>query len=137
MKNYFIVICFALLISSCDTPQCKNSNPIFDKNTPESKAYQDELIQQLKTTDNSGLIYTLENYIEKEGTAFLYVRVQNDSLCATAVVKVTDWDVKLEDIHRTKGKGYHGAELKNLQLQIVQDSLKTELLYKDIEAIID
>jgi len=137
MKNYFTFFCLALTFISCDPPECHNTNPIFDTNPTESKVYQDELVKHLKAAGNSELIYTFESYVEKDRDTLLYVHVQNDSLCAWAAVKVVNSNGKIENLLKNKGKGYNGAILKNLQLQIVQDSLKTEVIYKDVDAIID
>ncbi len=57
--KYKIVYTF-LLVSlfcfiSCDRPECKNENPIFKTNEPNSKKYKDELVNQLNGIDQSEL----------------------------------------------------------------------------------
>lgn len=136
LVKLYIVCTLALLAISCTT-ECKNTNPIFDKNLPASKTYQEELIRQLSSNGNEDPDFHLENYVEREGETFLYVTVKGANLCATAVVKVMHWDAELEEIHRTKGKGYQGAGLKNLKFDIVRDSTTTLLVYKDVDYIVD
>ena len=132
-----LTITFTLVfITSCDRPVCKNTNPVFDKFSPETKEYKDELVKQLKRVDNSKLTYWLDKYQEADTQEFLYIFIQGDGLCAKGVVTVKQWN-KLEGIKRTKGKGYVGAKLKNLKLDIYQDSANTELIYRDVDRIID
>jgi hypothetical protein len=137
MKCFFTSLSLLLFLYGCQNGTCTNSNSIFDKNLPESKIYQDELIKQLKQTANSDVVYTLKEYKQKGDNTYLYVVTKSTNLCAIAVVKVVEWNEKIEDIHRTKGKGYFYSEFKNLQLDFIQDSLKTEIIYKDLEKIID
>ena len=125
-----------VFITSCDRPVCKNTNPVFEKFSPETKEYKDELVKQLKQVNNSKLTYWLDKYQESDAQEFLYIFIQGDGLCAKGVVTVNQWN-KLEGIKRTKGKGYVGAKLKNLKLDIYQDSANTELVYKDVDRIID
>lgn len=132
-----LTIAFTLVfITSCDRPVCKNTNTVFDRFSPETKEYKDELVKQLKQVDNSKLSYWLDKYQETDTQELLYISIQGDGLCAKGVVTVKQWN-KIEGIKRTKGKGYIGAKLKNLKLDIYQDSANTELIYKDVDRIID
>jgi hypothetical protein len=47
------------------------------------------------------------------------------------------WDDKLKQLRTAKGKSYQGAEFTNLKFDVLQDSLKTEFIYKSFENIID
>lgn len=132
----YLSACFSGLMISCDVPNCTNTNPVFDNNTPGTKAYNEELLKQLSIRDNDDVIYTLVKYEETEGKEMLHIKVQDDSLCATAVMTMINWG-KLEDIQRTKGNGYINAELDNLSFDIYRDNDKTELLFKDADGIID
>jgi hypothetical protein len=60
----------------------------------------------------------------------MYVNVQGGDICAIAIEGK-------EAIKKWKGKGYHGAELANLGIEIYQDSLNTEFFYTGLEKIID
>jgi expansin (peptidoglycan-binding protein) len=65
------------------------------------------------------------------------VDAEGDSLCATAHIKVTTWDDKLAGIKQSKGKGYSGAQLTNLQIEISKDTTGTVLIYKSVDAVTD
>jgi hypothetical protein len=141
MENYVVktmlIFCVSILIASCDKPECKNSNPVFDKYSAETKEYKDELVRQLKLVDSSKLSYWLEKYQETDNLQYLHVNIQGDDLCAMGMVRVEKWDDKLEAIRKTKGIGYRGAELVNLKTDVLEDSAKTELIYRSVDAIID
>lgn len=135
--NLFIVISMlALIIVSCDRPDCKNENPIFDKYNINSAEYKIELRKQIEKYGQKELQYWFESYIEDNGKEYIIVNVQNNSLCAKAMILVNDWS-KIENIKRTKGKGYTGAKLKGLVFEFENDSNKTELIYKDIKRVVD
>ncbi len=129
-----IISLIFLFFSSCDRPECENSNQIFDKYSFDSEEYKAELISQISKYDN--IEYWFNKYIEEEGKEYLIVNAQNNSICAKAIIQVNDWN-KIEDIKRTKGLGYRGAKLKGLKFDIEKDSIKTYFIYKDIESILD
>ena len=129
--------CLLSLTVSCDRPQCKNTNPVFDKFSPDEKEYKDELVKQLKVVDNSKLSYWLDKYQEDDSLQYLHVFIQGDGLCAKGIVTIKKLDDKLEGIQKAKGMGYSGAELTNLKFDIYQDSTKTELVYKSLDGIVD
>ena len=141
MKNkHKIVYTFLLLslicIISCDRPECKNENPIFETNEPNSKTYKDELVDQLTKIEQSKLRYWLQKYEDQNGKESLYFNVQGDSLCAILHFTVNDW-TKLENVRERKGVGRRGAEFTNLKFKIVQDSLSTDFVYISYDRLID
>ena len=79
----------------------------------------------------------LDKYQEDDGLQYLHVFIQGDGLCAKGIVTIKKWDDKLEGIHKAKGMGYSGAELTNLKFDIYQDSSKTELIYQNLDGIVD
>ena len=120
----------------CDRPQCENSNPVFENNTPDSKEYKDELVRQLKIVDDAELTYWLKKYDATNGVESLYFNIQGDGLCAILHLTVKNWS-KLEDVRERKGVGRRGAELTNLTFNIVQDSSSTEFIYNTYDRLID
>ena len=126
---------FVCLIS-CDRPTCKNANPIFDDYQPVSTKYKQELVKQLSIVDKSKLRYWLKDYTEYENEVQLHFYIQSKELCAVLVLDVEQWN-KLEQLKKTKGKGRFNAEFKNLQFEIVQDSLNPKFVYRDFSRIID
>ncbi|WP_264521362.1 hypothetical protein [Flavobacterium sp. N1994] len=136
IKTLSVLYLLAFLLS-CDRPVCKNTNPIFDKYTPDTKEYKNELGKQLAKVDTSQLSYWMDKYQEKNKAPYLWVYIQGDGLCAEVVLKVNDSHKGIEGILENKGKGYGGAELKNLKFDIKQDSIKTEFSFKEISGIVD
>lgn len=125
------------LIVSCDRPECKNTNPIFNQHAPQTKVYKDELARQLKLVDNSKLSYWMGFYQKKDNQEYIHANIQGDGLCAVIALSIKESQDGIEGILRTKGKSYHGAGLKGLKFDVVQDSSRTEFVYKSVESIID
>lgn len=135
--NLSIMILFAsLIIVSCNRPSCENKNPIFNKYDIHAVEYKTELINQIEKNGQENLTYWLNSYVEENGQEYIIVDIQNDSLCAKGVLKVNDWN-NIEEIKRTKGKSYMGAELKGLVFSVEKDSNKIELVYKSLTQIVD
>ncbi len=141
MENYFIktitTFSFLIFIVSCDKPECKNTNFIFDKFNPNTKEYKDELIKQIEKVDKTKLTYWMKSYHENDNYQFINVNVQGDSLCAEIVLKITSSKIGIERILKNKGKGYIGAKLKNLKFKIQKDCVSTEFIFEEISEIID
>ncbi len=136
IKFFLPLFCLAIILLSCDRPVCKNTNPVFDKYSPDSEEYKSELVKQLGIVDKTKLTYWFSDYVESSGKELLYFRIQGDGLCAKIVLNVDQWN-KLDELRQKKGETFRGAEFVNLKFEIVQDSLKTEFKYKDFDRIMD
>jgi hypothetical protein len=136
IKFIFAFLGLIIFIFSCDKPDCKNNNPIFDKYTPNKEEYKAELVKQLSIIDKTKLRYWFSEYVESNGKEYLYFQIQGDNLCAKIVLKVEQWN-KLEQLRQKKGVSYRGAEFINLQFDIKQDSINTEFIFRDFDEIID
>lgn len=138
LKLYHLLVffCLFIFIVACDRPECNNSNPIFNRFSPDTQQYRVELVKQLELVDSAKLRYWLEQYQEKDGQEYLYFFVQGDGLCAKLILNVKQWN-KIEGVKKSKGVSYCGAEFLNLKFDISKDSVKTEFIYKDLGKIID
>lgn len=134
--THTIVVLSLICLISCDRPECKNENIIFETNEPNSKTYKDELVNQLNKIDQSKLTYWLKKYDKQHGKESLYFNIQGDGLCAILQLTVNDWN-KLEDVRERKGVGRRGAEFTNLKFKINQDSLSTDFIYVTYDRLID
>lgn len=132
---YFILL-LMILISACDRPSCTNNNPIFDQFDFHASEYQAELQNQLSSRNPRDVRFWLADFREEGESAYLIVYIQADELCAKGLIKINEWH-KLENIRKTKGKGYFGAELRGLSLMISGDPNNPELVYQDLSKIID
>lgn len=136
MKTIALFSGLIMLITSCNRPLCNNANSVFDTFSPEAKEYKQALASQLQSPGNKVVSYWFDKYEVKDNKDYIMVYVQGEDLCAKGLILVKDWK-KLEGIRRTQGRGYEGAELKGLQLDITTDSAGTELILKDVTSIID
>ncbi len=132
-----LVIIFSIIASlNCERPDCMNTNPVFENNTPDSKVYKNELAKQLDSIDQTKLTYWLQDFEEKDGIESLYFYVQSDDICAILHLTVNDWG-KLERVRETKGVGRFNAEFTKLEFETRIDSISTEFIYKSFDRIID
>ncbi len=131
-----LVVMVMLITSACDRRPCKNTNPVFDRYSPSDNEYKTELVKQMQITGAHKLEYWFDNYLEKNGREYMLVYIQGNGLCAKGEVLMNEWH-KLEGIRKTRGKGYRGAKLKGLELDIRKDSTTIELVYKNVAGIID
>ena len=136
--NMIILLLFTsfLVVISCDRLNCTNNNPIFEKNSPDSKLYKDELVKRLNNIDKTELTCWLQKYDQQDGKESLYFHIQGDGLCAILHLNVNDWS-KLEVVRERKGIGRRGAEFTNLKFKIIKDSILTKFIYKTFDRIID
>jgi len=133
---FIILLSLTTMFISCDRPDCKNTNPLFDNYSPNSREYKKELIKQLKNIDKLKLSYWFKEYVESNGQELLLFNIQGDGLCAIIVLTVQQWD-KLEELRQKKGVSFRGAEFKNLKFDIQQDSTNVNFILRDFDRIID
>ncbi len=131
-----LVLLFAICLVSCDRPECQNENLVFENNKPKSKEYKDELVEQLRTLDQTKLRYWLQEYQVIDGTESLFFNVQGEGLCAVLHMTMDHWD-GLEYLRENKGVGSRGAEFTKLEYEIVQEANATEFIYVKHGRIID
>jgi hypothetical protein len=125
------------LIASCDRPACHNTTITFDKYPADTKEYKEELIKQFEKLDKSKLTYWMVNYREDNTSKYLTANVQGDGLCALIDLRVDDSVKGIDGILKTKGIGYIGAELEDLNFEIKQNSGSTEFVFRKISGISD
>jgi len=139
MKKYLTKILFLVSVSfiaSCNNTTAKQ-NAVLEKSLPDSKAYKDELVKELKAADPTTLSYFFESYEEKDGKEYLRINIEGENLEAQTLLLVKNWDAALQPIKEFKGKGYSGGELVNLKYEILQDSTSTEFVYVSANEIVD
>lgn len=129
----FIAALAAIVILSCNKPDCQSNNPVFTTHLPDSPAYRLELAKQLHGNGDD-LSYWLDGYLEADGQTFLVIGIVGDNLCAEGHMLVKDWDENIQDIQHTKGMGYIGAEFKGLKYSVSSDGT---LVYESLDRIID
>lgn len=123
-------------LSSCDRTPCKNQDPIFERSSYSSQEYKQELAGRIDKLGMDNLSYWFDSYVQLNGRDYILVNIQNDSLCATGMIQVNDWN-KMEEIERTKGASYKGAELKGLSFDVTKDPAGVEFIYRTLDRIVD
>jgi hypothetical protein len=140
MKHCLISAILPLLLmtfAGCDRPACKNTNPVFDRYSPQSQEYKAELAKRLETAGTQGLTYWFRDFTGPEGHEELLFNVQGDRLCAVLVLRVEQWD-KLAELRKTKGTSYRGAEFKGLEFETLRDTTgNVTFIFRDYKQIID
>lgn len=136
MPRIFVLIAFTLFFANCDMPECKNTNPIFDRYTVDSKEYKAELVKQLHIVPADKLSYRIDEYIEKEGKIYMSIFIQGPGLCAKGLFDITN-DSSLEYYRKKKGIGYKGAELRGLQYIIDSTNGEPNLICTNAGYIVD
>jgi len=129
------VLILLIICISCDRPNCKNTNLVFDKYSPESSEYKLELSKQIQVIGFENLDYWFDKYLKRNNKEFIEINVQNDSVCAKAIVEVKDWS-KIEGL-RKEINGYSGAKLNGLRMRIERVGNKVDFIYEDIDHIED
>lgn len=129
-----LIFC-VIALAACNNASTNTSNSVFEKFSPTTKEYKNELATKVKSNPK-GLQYTFKKLVENDGKDYLDVEVIGNNFKATGLVLVNSWN-KLEGIKRTKGKSYSGAEMRGLKLDIEENSSGANLVYNDLEKIID
>lgn len=125
-----------LFASACNKPNCTNTNPVFNRFSPNDFEYKSALANLLSETNKAELTYWFSEYKNIEGSEILYFEVQGENLCATLAMEVDNWS-KLADLRQKKGVSYRGAEFVNLSYDILRDSSSVRFLFKNFDDIID
>ncbi len=132
---FFPFLAVFIFASSCDRPECKNTNTTFNKFMPDTKEYKIELARQMESIGTENLSYWFDRYLIKGDEEFIVIHIQGDELCAIGEIQVDDWG-KISGMRR-QTNGYRGAELKGLKFETKKDSTGTNFIYRDIDRVID
>jgi hypothetical protein len=128
-----------MILVSCDRPECKNTNPVFEKFKPESQEYRKELARQIQIIGAGNLRYWVSSLIKKDGEDFLELYIQGDGLCAKLFGRNNSSRFKWvnKDRDYRGGYGWRGAKLIGVEIKTQEDSTGTDFIIENIERIID
>lgn len=130
MKYLTLPLFLLALLTSCSNATCTNSNPILANESPDSVAYQTEVVNYLNNhPDNE---YYIDGY-DANGTQ-LRVKIVGDRICAVGFFRIGKDIAALRDIIQAKGIGYEGAELQDLKYRITPEN---ELVLEDVGEVVD
>ena len=127
-----------LTFYSCDRSSCETDNPVLLNNEVLSKIYQREVVNQIELTGDETLRFWLSDYLEKNEQHYLVFYIQNDNLCAEAVMHIDHNDEAFSEIVKIKGQGRFNAEFRGVTFDISEnDDDKFLLHYTGHKSIID
>lgn len=121
------------MISCGEREQC-HTPAAFVHLQPESELYKSALLRQLKRMKHPR--FYLEAYREEGNEKFITVLIQDERVCVNALLKATEAE-GLQEVFRTKGKGYSGAELSGLVFEPVRDANGLQIACKSVKRILD
>ena len=134
MTKIFSLLFLCIIFISC-RHECNNKNLVFENYAPESTEYKTEVVKQINLIGADNLSYYYDSYTKKAKQEYIAVNIEGDSICAKGILLVKDWS-KLGDLRR-EISGYEGVELKGLRLNLEKDSISSNLIFKDLDNIID
>ena len=131
-----ILLCLNLVLSGCDRPNCNTDNLVFKESSINSKEYVLELANQLQSVDQTQVTFWIKGYEKHADAEYLNIYVQGESLCAQTRLLVEDWST-IETLRENKAKGYTGAQIENLVLELKGSALAPQFVYIEHSAILD
>ena len=138
-KLMALALAGALLVSACDRPECRNTNPVFDQNSIDSKAYLEELVKEMAKRDPKDLTYWMYNWEVRDYKQYMIVNVQGDGLCAQAFLTLPADKPAYKGPKKdySSAGGSRGAQIVGLEYQVVHSAEGPVLLFEKYDDMID
>lgn len=132
----FVFISIAILLASCDKPQCTNLNPVFDQHKPADREYRNELAVLVEAADKDSVLFWINHYDSAYGEEFMYADVIGRDVCAVAVFDITG-NEEFENYRRVKGVSYSGAQLLAPRYRIQHTDSGAQFILDSVGMILD
>lgn len=136
MRKYPLILILFFCLASCDTPECTNHNPVFEKHDPKSNEYKTELVKQLLGRNPKWIVYSINCYDEVDSTPYLVVDIASKNLCAVGYLDITNSD-RMAQFRAVKGVSYRGAGLSGLKYHIDSSTGNYNFIFDDVNWIMD
>lgn len=134
----FLLSFVIVLFYSCDRRECSTDNPIFIENDVRSVAYQNEVASQIESSGIENLRFWLADYFVQDDQPYFVLYVQNEDLCAQAVVTINPENPKLNKLLEMEGRGRFNAEFTEVNLEIKNHPNGNQILeWRSYATIID
>ena len=131
IKRPITILFLITIFFACDRPKCTNTNPVFEKCTPDNKEYKDELAKVMTRPGKETLRFWFDKSQQNTEKEIYELFVQGDNVCAKIIVENKSNRKRLGD------GGYRGAELKGVKILTEQNSDGTNFVLEKIDRIID
>jgi hypothetical protein len=79
----------------------------------------------------------MDDFTHDNESTYITASVQGDDLCAKIVLIVKESTSGIEDIVEREGLGYRGAELKELEFDIIQSKTDTDFIFRKVSSVVD
>jgi len=135
MKKFSLIIAIGFILSTVSCKEVK-TNKVFTTLDPSSPQYKHELVKEFLSRGTKNFTFNFDGLANIAGKDYMKVDISGGGINAKSLVLINNWH-KLEGIKRTRGISYQGAELKNLQLDLVNVNREPTFVYRDIDKIID
>lgn len=135
MFRLLFVFLFSFLLS-CDRPECRNTNPVFDRHPFHSLEYKAELARVITNKGERNLTYWLAYYYHQDNKDYATIYVQGVNVCAIMLMDITHGE-GWKNFKEAQGAGYNGAQLINLHYRIEQNGLQTDFVFEKMRMILD
>lgn len=122
IKRFYLALFLLALLFSCDRRECSTDNPILIGNDIKSKAYQNEVANQIEMIGTKNLRFWLGDFFKENDQPHFVLYTQNKNLCAQTVVSVNTDNPKLSELVKIEGKGRFNAEFTEVDLKIKNHS---------------
>lgn len=133
IKNTLFLLVFCLILG-CQH-KAKNRELVFETYQPTTKEYKNKLAEKIKENPKD-IIYYFKRCFQQNKKDYIEIEVNGSDFDANGFVLLNNWN-KLEALKKNNGKGYNGAVLDGLQLEVKLNPEGAILIYKDLEKIID
>ena len=135
LQRYLPALALVLTIS-CEGPACRSSSPVFERFPPDNQAYKQELARQIGRAGTAELRFWFDAYRKRDGQEHIIADVRGPGICAKAELQVSDWR-GIEGLRGSEPKGYRGAELKGLEMAVLEKEDRVEFIYRGLDRIVD
>ncbi len=132
-----LVLSFLFTLSGCDQPTCESTHLTFTTYAPEAKVYREKLATQLASLQDSEPRYWVDSYHEANGSTYLRAAVNGTEFCAQMDLLVEGTSAGIAGIINSKGAGYRGAELVDLEYTVRQGSAGPEFVFQRVGRVVD
>jgi hypothetical protein len=136
--SHFLPASLALVVSlsSCNSFDCTNNNPVLASQPYYSKEYKNELARLMQTEGLESLSYFINSYVEDSTGKYLIVDVEGDSVCAQLALEIGGEEC-FDNLRRVKGMSYSGAQLSGLEIEVEKSHDSIMFIYSDLKRILD
>lgn len=132
----YLILSVFIAFTGCSPADCVNTNPIFDKYSPEDKEYREELANVVNRCHKDSIAAWIHSYDVVHGREYMYVNMIGRSVCAIAMMDITG-NEELKQYRKVKGHSFNGAFLPHLKYHVEQTEHGVDFVLDKVGEMID